>query len=63
MSTKTARFEFRTTQDFIERLTFVSQGSGMTKPEAISAGIELLEKLVEADKEGKEIAFVPKHGK
>ena len=61
MSTKTARFEFRTTEDFIARLASVSQGSGMTKPEAISAGISLLEKLVAADKEGKEIAFVLKN--
>ena len=63
MSTKTARFEFRTTEDFIERLTTVSQDSGMTKPEAINAGISLLEKLVAADKEGKQIAFVPKNDK
>ena len=63
MSTKTARFEFRTTEDFIERLTTVSQDSGMTKSEAINAGISLLEKLVEADKEGKQIAFVPKNDK
>ena len=63
MSTKTARFEFRTTEDFIERLTTVSQDSGMTKSEAISAGISLLEKLVAADKEGKQIAFVTKNDK
>ncbi len=61
MTTKNARFEFRTTQEFIDKLASVSQRSGLSKPEAIGAGIELLERLVEADREGKEIAFVEKH--
>tara|TARA_R110000868_G_scaffold409249_1_gene694427 strand:- start:98 stop:328 length:231 start_codon:yes stop_codon:yes gene_type:complete len=61
MSTKTVRYEFITTENFIDRLTYVAYGAGMTKMEAFVAGISLLEQLVAADKEGKEIAFIPKN--
>ncbi len=60
MSNKTAMFEFKTTQDFLDRLASISSAAGMSKPEAIFAGIDLLEKLVEADQRGMEISFVPK---
>jgi hypothetical protein len=60
MSNETAMFEFKTTQDFLDRLSSVSSAAGMSKPEAIVAGIELLEKLVEADRRGMEISFVPR---
>ncbi len=57
---KTARFEFRTTDEFMERLSSVSRRAKLSKPEALGAGIELLERLIEADEEGKEIIFVSK---
>ena len=57
---KTARYELRTDEEFIDRLTKVSIASGLTKPEAIGAGIDLLERLVEADRKGKEFALVDK---
>lgn len=57
---KTARYELRTSEEFIERLTKVSMAAGLSKPEAINAGIALLERLVEADKEGKEFTLVDK---
>jgi hypothetical protein len=57
---KTARYELRTDEEFIDRLNRVATASGLTKPEAIGAGIELLERLVEADKQGKEFALVDK---
>ena len=58
--TKTVRYELRTDWTFIEKLERVSSAAGLTKPEAIGAGIELLERLVEADKQGKEFALVSK---
>lgn len=58
MPTKTARFEFRATEEFMDKLASVSHKAGLSKPEALGAGIDLLEKLVEADAEGKEIVFV-----
>ena len=60
---KTARYELRTDEEFIDRLTKVSIASGLTKPEAIGAGIDLLERLVEADRKGKEFALVDKGSK
>lgn len=57
---RTARYELRTDEDFIERLDRISKLSGLSKPQAIGAGIELLEKLIYADKEGKEFALVDK---
>ena len=58
--TETVRYELRTDEEFIERLDRVSIAAGLTKPEAIWAGIDLLERLVEADKQGKEFALVDK---
>jgi hypothetical protein len=60
---KTARYELRTDEEFIDRLTKVSIASGLTKSEAIGAGIDLLERLVEADRKGKEFALVDKGSK
>lgn len=57
---KTTRYELRTDEEFMDRLARVASASGLTKPEAIGAGIELLEQLVEADKLGQEFALVPK---
>jgi hypothetical protein len=47
-------------QDFIEKLNKVSTESDLTQPQAIGAGIELLDRLVQADKDGKEFAVVSK---
>jgi hypothetical protein len=58
MPTKTARFEFRATDEFMDRLATVSRKTGLSKPEALGAGLELLEKLADAAEKGKEIAFV-----
>ena len=58
--TKAVRYELRTDEEFIDRLTKVSIASGLTKLEAIGAGIDLLERLVEADRKGKEFALVEK---
>jgi hypothetical protein len=58
--TKTVRYELRTDWTFIEKLERVSSAAGLTKAEAIGAGIDLLERLVEADKQGKEFALVSK---
>jgi hypothetical protein len=58
--TKTVRYELRTDWTFIEKLERVSTAAGLTKEEAIRAGIDLLERLVEADKQGKEFALVSK---
>ncbi len=52
---KTARYELKTDEEFIDRLTKVSIASGLTKSEAIGAGIDLLERLVEADRKGKSL--------
>lgn len=58
--TETVRYELRTDLDFIERLERVSAAAGLTMAQAIGAGIDLLERLVEADKRGKEFALVDK---
>jgi hypothetical protein len=57
---KTTRYELRTDEEFIDRLAKVATASGLTKPQAIGAGIALLERLVEADKQGKEFTLVDK---
>lgn len=57
---KTERYELRTDREFIEKLNRVSTESGLTPPEAIGAGIDLLERLVQAEREGKEFAIVSK---
>jgi hypothetical protein len=54
------RYQFKTSCEFTEKLNRVSRESGLSKPEAIVAGIELLDRLVQADKEGKEFAIVSK---
>lgn len=58
---KTERYELRTDQEFMEKLDRVATRAGLTKPEAIGAGINLLERLVEANKEGKEFALVDRN--
>ena len=58
---KTERYELRTNHEFIEKLNKVSRESGLSKPEAIGAGIDLLERLIEAEREGKEFALVNKN--
>ena len=57
---KTERYELRTDHEFIEKLNRVSRDSGLSKPEAIGAGIDLLERLIQAEREGKEFALVTK---
>jgi hypothetical protein len=58
--TKTLRYELKTDEEFIDKLCRVSTAAGLTKAQAIGVGIDLLERLVEADKQGKEFALVPK---
>lgn len=58
--TKIVRYELKTDEEFIDRLNKVATASGLTKVEAIKAGIDLLERLVEADKQGKEFVLVDK---
>ena len=58
---KTERYELRTNHEFIEKLNRVSRESGLSKPEAIGAGIYLLERLIQAEREGKEFAIVNKN--
>ncbi len=57
---KITGFSAKATEEFIERLYRVSIAAGVTLGEAIAAGIGLLERLVEADKQGKEFALVDK---
>lgn len=54
------RYEFNATIEFMNKLDSVARRSGLSTAEAIVAGINLLEKLAEADEQGKEIAFVSK---
>ena len=61
--TKILRYKLTVDEDFVDKLTRVADASSMTKPEAIMAGINLLERLVEADKQGKEFAIVEKFRK
>jgi hypothetical protein len=54
------RYALNTDDGFGDRLERLSLDSDMSKLEVIYAALDLFEKLVEADKEDKEIAFVPK---
>ena len=56
-----SRVEFKASPDFVYRLERVAAAAGLTTAEAIGAGIELLERLVEADKQGKEFITVNKN--
>ena len=63
MPRKMPRFELQIDPEVLETLNRASKGARLTKAEAIVAGINLLDRLVQADKEGKEIAFVPKNNR
>lgn len=60
MKLRTTKYELQISDEFKEKLSFVSRKAGLTQPEAIAAGIDLLERLIDADTQGKEIAFVEK---
>ena len=60
---KTARYELRADEEFMEKLDRVARSARLSKPDALGAGIDLLERLVNADREGKEFALVDKEKK
>jgi hypothetical protein len=55
------RVEFKASPDFVYRLKRVAADAGLTAAEAIGVGVELLERLVEADKQGKGFIIVNKN--
>lgn len=59
--TKTALYTLRVSEEFASKLSRVSRDSGLTELQSILAGIELLERLVEAEKQGKKFTLVDKN--
>jgi hypothetical protein len=57
---KYKKYQFSLSEEFDNQLTSVAYRAGLSRIEAIMAGIDLLERLVEADSQDKEIAFVEK---
>lgn len=57
---KYKKYQFSPSEEFDNQLTSVAYRAGLSKSEAIMAGIDLLERLVDADSQGKVIAFVEK---
>lgn len=58
--TRTVRYMLRVSEEFAYKLSRVSRESGLTELQSILVGIELLERLVEAEKHGKGFALVDK---
>lgn len=61
--TKLVRYELRVDEEFIDRITKVADDADISRVDAIILGIDLLERLVEADKQGKEFMLVNKKEK
>lgn len=57
---KTWRYELIADEDWIEKLDRVVGATCLSRVEALWAGLDLLESLVNADRAGKEFAIVPK---